>query len=279
MAYKSLLTIVSGSKPDLTALDSAVSLARDHDAHLDVICLGVDRTDPGYYFGGATMTLQQASFDQARNEAAGVEAAVRARLGAEDIRWACESAVAQIGMIGSTVGIRARYTDLVVLGRTYGDTALAENEAILEGALFSGRAPVLIVPPGGIPANFSDRIIVAWNEDQEALTAVRAAMPLLATAKLVDVVVVDPSDRSYERSDPGGALSQMLARHGAKTEVSVLARTMPRVADLLVRHARDMNSGLIVMGAYGHSRFREAIIGGATRHMLEMTEVPLFMAH
>jgi nucleotide-binding universal stress UspA family protein len=71
----------------------------------------------------------------------------------------------------------------------------------------------------------------------------------------------------------------MLVRHGVKAEVSVLAKTRPSVSDVLVRHLRDQNADLLVMGAYGHSRFREAILGGATRDMLEMAEGPVFLAH
>jgi nucleotide-binding universal stress UspA family protein len=71
----------------------------------------------------------------------------------------------------------------------------------------------------------------------------------------------------------------MLSRHGVRAEVSVLAKTMPRVCDILTRHARDIDADLLVMGAYGHSRFRESILGGATRNMLEMAQIPVFMAH
>ena len=71
----------------------------------------------------------------------------------------------------------------------------------------------------------------------------------------------------------------MLVRHGVKAEITVLAKTMPRVSDVLLRHARDMNADMIVMGAYGHSRFREAILGGATRNMLENAKIPVLMAH
>jgi nucleotide-binding universal stress UspA family protein len=64
-----------------------------------------------------------------------------------------------------------------------------------------------------------------------------------------------------------------------RAEVTVLAKTLPRVSDVLIRHLRDANADLLVMGAYGHSRFREAILGGATRDMLEKAEVPVFLAH
>jgi nucleotide-binding universal stress UspA family protein len=71
----------------------------------------------------------------------------------------------------------------------------------------------------------------------------------------------------------------MLSRHGIKAEVTVLAKTMPRVSDVLLRHVTDENADMLVMGAYGHSRFREAIMGGATRDLLEKAKVPVFLAH
>ena len=95
----------------------------------------------------------------------------------------------------------------------------------------------------------------------------------------VDVAIIDPPTHGPDRSDPGGQLSQMLVRHGVRAQVSVLAKTMPRVSDILCRHCGDKNADLLVMGAYGHSRFRESILGGATRNMLENSEVPVLLAH
>jgi nucleotide-binding universal stress UspA family protein len=104
-------------------------------------------------------------------------------------------------------------------------------------------------------------------------------MPFLKRAETVQIVVVDPPPHGAERSDPGGLLCQLLVRHGVRAEVSVLARTLPRVSEVLARQVRDLDAGMLVMGAYGHSRFREAILGGATRDMLEAAEVPVFLAH
>jgi nucleotide-binding universal stress UspA family protein len=154
-----------------------------------------------------------------------------------------------------------------------------EAEAVLEAALFDGAAPVLLLPGTLLPETLGKRVVIAWNQGREAMAAVRRALPLLRKADLVNIVVVDPPAYGPERSDPGGALCQMLVRHGVKAEVSVLARTMPRVSDVLVRHIRDQNADILVMGAYGHSRFREAILGGATRDMLELAQVPVFLAH
>lgn len=279
MAFKSILTIVTDPKGAASQIDAAVALARREDAHLDVLCIGVDRTQTGYYYAGATAILTQEAYNQAKQEAAAAETAVRERLDAEDIRWGADTAVAQIGALGGPVAMLARFSDLVVLAKPYGKTANPAAEAILEAALFEGRAPVLVLPDGYEGAEFGKRVVLAWNQSDEALIAARAALPLLKAATAVDITIIDPPTHGPERSDPGGMLSQLLSRHGVHTEVSVLAKTLPKTSEVLSRHARDINADLIVMGAYGHSRFREAILGGATRNMLEMAEVPVFMAH
>lgn len=278
MAYKSVLSVVTNAAQASRQLDAAVGFARREDAHLDVLCLGIDRTDIALYSVGATVAVAWQGLEDARSEATAISEAVRARLAPEDIRWAIEGVVSQSGLIGSTVGARARYADLVIVGRPHEGSGQNLADAILEGALFDGRAPVLIVPPTGIATDFASRIVLAWNESEEAMAATRLAMPFLKQAASVDIAVVDPSTDSSERSDPGGALSQMLARHGVHAEVSVLARTQSRVADVLTRHASEVGAGMIVMGGYGHSRFREAVLGGATRHMLETANIPVFMA-
>lgn len=279
MSYKSILTIVTDPAAAGSQLETAIAIARRQDAHLDVLCLGVDRTQTGYYYAGATAFVQQEVLDRAQQDAREVEAAVKARLGAEDIRWGSDTLVVQIGAIATVVGLRARFADLVVMGRPYGKGRGQELEAVVEAALFEGQVPVLIVPDGYSGAAAAARVVVAWNQSNEAMSAVRKALPALKAAQLVDITVIDPPTHGPERSDPGGQLSQMLARHSVHAEVSVLAKTMPRVSDVLNRHVRDTNADMIVMGAYGHSRFREAILGGATRNMLELAEVPVLMAH
>ncbi|MFN0115477.1 MAG: universal stress protein [Paracoccaceae bacterium] len=279
MSYRTLLAVTTGARPLAVQIDAAVGIARAEDAHLDVLSLGIDRIDTGYYFAGTSAIMLDEMARQARSDAAAAGEAVKARLRPEDIRWAAEAGVAQLGLVGSMVGERARFSDLVIAARPYGAEESAEREAVLEGALFFGGGPVLVVPDAGLAADYSDRIVFAWNRSDEAMAAARAALPFLKRAGLVSVAVIDPPSVGAERSDPGGALSQWLARHGVRAEVSVLARTMPRLSDVLARHARDVNAGMIVMGAYSHSRFREAILGGMTRDMLEGAGLPLLMAH
>ena len=138
---------------------------------------------------------------------------------------------------------------------------------------------MLVLPEKGLgDAIVPKRVVVAWNQSAEAMAATRLALPFLKSAERVDITVIDPPQHGPERSDPGGLLCQMLVRHGVHAEVSVLARSLPRVSDVLARHVLDQDADMLVMGAYGHSRFREAILGGATRNMLEKATVPVLMA-
>lgn len=282
MNWKTLLTVVTRQDPAATAfqgLEAAIGLARREDAHLEVLALGLDISQPGYFYAGTSMIVLQETLARVQSGAEELEELARKRLHAEDIRWSVDQAVAQMGGVAPLVSQRARFADLVVLARPYGEGRTQVDEAVLETALFEAGVPVLVLPEGMTEVPSFDRIVVAWNQSPEALAAIRKALPLLQRAEMVDITVVDPPAHGPERSDPGGSLSQWLARHGVRAEVTVLARTMPRVSDILSRHVRDRDADLLVMGAYGHSRFREAILGGATRDLLAGTEVPVLMAH
>ena len=282
MAYKSLLTICTDPVRAPQTFATAASLAIAHDGHLDVLALGIDRAQIGYSYVGASAIVLQAAQDNAVAAVKTVEEAVRAAAGAAGptLRWSSEGAIAMIGGLSDLVALRSRFSDLVVLAKPYGEKHGDEEEAILESAMFEGQAPVLVLPDAALDASkIGKRIVVAWNQSREALIAVNRALPFLKAADQVWITVIDPPRHGAERSDPGGALCQMLVRHGVKAEVSVLARTMPRVSDVLARHIRDRDADMLVMGAYGQSRFREAILGGATRNMLEAAEVPVVMAH
>lgn len=279
MAYKSLFSVITDIDLVESVLAQAKKVCRQSDAHLEVLCMGVDRSQSGYYYAGANAMILQEAIGRAQGEAEEIESKVRETLGKTDLRWSAEAGVAQLADIGRHVAARARFSDLVVLPRPYGKNRGVELEPVLESALFEGHTPVLVVPDAAHQVEKADRIILGWNESAEALNAARAALPVLKQAQTVHVVVVDPPAHGPNRSDPGGLLSQYLARHGVKIEIDVLSRSMPRVSDIMLRHCKDINADMVVMGAYGHSRFREAIMGGATRYMLEQSEVPVLMAH
>lgn len=279
MSYKSLFSVLTDEKLAGPVLEQASALARANDAHLDVLCMGVDRSQTGYYYAGANAMILQESITRAQTEAETVEKTVRKILDNSDIRWSAEAGVAQLADLARHVAARARFSDLVVLPRPYGEDRGVELEPVLEAAMFEGHASVMVVPDDNTVVKAPKNIVLAWNESAEAMNAARAALPMLKAAGVVHVVVIDPPTHGPNRSDPGGLLSQYLARHGVKVEIDVMSKTMPRVSDVLLRHVQDVDADLVVMGAYGHSRFREAILGGATRYMLEQSQVPVFMAH
>lgn len=281
MAYKSIFTVATNGAQIPLAIAGAAKMAEANDGHLDVLALGVDRTQVGYSYVGAGAAMLQVSLERAEADARALEKAAKEAIAGEsaDLRVSTEAAVAQLGALADLVAQRARFADLVVLARPYGADQGAEDEAVIEAAMFEGQAPVLVLPEKGLTTATPKRVVIAWNQSREAMNAVRRAMPLLKSAEQVYITIVDPASHGPERSDPGGMLCQMLVRHGVHAEVSVLAKTLPRVSDVLARHVTDRDAELLVMGAYGHSRFRGAILGGATRNMLEKAEVPVLMAH
>ena len=281
MAYKSLLTVATSTEGLLPVVTAAARIAAGSDAHLDALALGVDRTQIGYSYVGSGAVMIAAGIERAEQDARAAAEALTAAIGAQPpgLRAAVETVVTQLGAVTDAVAARSRYADLVVLPLPYGKGRGVEDEAVTEAALFEGMAPVLVVPDRGMASADPRHVVVAWNQSREALVATRRAMPFLRRADGVSIVVIDPPAHGPERSDPGGMLCQTLVRHGVRAEVVVLARTLPRVSDVLARYLRDANADLLVMGAYGHSRFREAILGGATRDMLEKAEVPVLLAH
>lgn len=279
MAYKSLLTVMTETKFAKPALAQLAALAEAQEGHAEALCLGVDRSQTGYYYAGANALILQETLNRANAEAEEILDFAKDFLGASGVRWSAENGVAQIADLGRHVAHRARFSDLVVLPQPYGKDRGAEAEPIIEAAMFEGHAPVLVVPDAAKPFSNPRTVLVGWNESVEAMQAIRRALPFLRSAELARIVVIDPPRHGPDRSDPGGMLSQMLARHGVKCEIDVLSKTMTRVSDILNRHAEDVEADMIVMGAYGHSRFREAILGGATRNMLEQSSVPVFLAH
>lgn len=279
MSFKTLLTVVTDKNHLQDTVAQAISLAECLDAHLDVVCMGVDRTQTGYYYAGMNAAVLQETLHQARTDATDMAEAARGQLTATNLRWGVSDLVCQLADVARVAASYARFADLAILPRPYGDNRGIELEPVVEGALFEGQAPVIVLPAHAKDLKLPDRIAIGWNESAEALRAVRSALPLLTAAKRSHIVVIDPPKHGPNRSDPGGLLSQFLARHGVTVEIDVLSKTMPRVSDVMQRHVTDINADMVIMGAYGHSRFREAILGGATRNMLESAEVPVFMTH
>ncbi len=280
MTYPTIATFVHREPAPGKALETALDLARHFDAHLRIVAPGLDRTEPGFYYAGAHAVAVRENQEQARNEAQMLSETISKRMEGETVRWDMEDRVVQAAALSDYISEKVRLSDLVVLDAPYGDQAVTEEIAALEATLFRARAPALVIPAemGGSVGLTPKRVLLGWNESDEALRACRAAFPFLKTADETEIAIVDPPRHPSGQTDPGGPLASYLSRHNISAEISVLARTESDIADILIRHASETGAEMIVMGAYGHTRLREAIIGGATRHMLERANVPVLMA-
>lgn len=278
MTYSSILTVLTDGPDPLRALDAAVALATDYDAHLDVLTVGVDRSVQGFAYTEMSATMLELGVKEAKKEAARLEKAAQSKLALTGLRSAVTPVVCSSGMLPGAIRRHARFADIVVLPSPYGDATSGEEPVIVEAALFDAHVPVLILPQGYTDWATPRKVAIGWNESDEALRAVRSARPLLAAADNAYITVIDPPQHGPDRSDPGGLLAQYLARHGVRCEIDVLARSLPRISDIILRQCTDRNVDMLVMGAYGRARWSEAMFGGATRDMLEKSPVPLFLA-
>ncbi len=124
-----------------------------------------------------------------------------------------------------------------------------------------------------------ERILVAWNHSREAMLAIRGALPLLARA--AQVVVLDGAAQDDElgtRHLPRLDLSAWLQRHGVRAQVRAFAPKNDYGANILAE-ARNLQADMIVMGAWGHSRIAQLVLGGTTRHLFQNSDLPLLVAH
>lgn len=278
MTYKSIFTVWDGLENSRPTFNAALQLAKQNDAHLSVLCLGYDRFQPAFGYVDIAPIMVTEGVTDARNRAEELEQEVSRILEIEDVKWSSETQVAQVSGLSHVVGDAARFNDLVCLPQPFDNDGDEQPAGILEAALFAGNVPVLVYPSTGAKS-FGKNIVIAWNESNEALTAIRAAMPIIKAADTVEIVAIATGRHDSDQSDPGAALSTMLARHGVKVTVTVLPRTVAKISDILNRHITETGADFLIMGAYGHSRFRERILGGATRNTLETTTVPVLMAH
>jgi nucleotide-binding universal stress UspA family protein len=162
--------------------------------------------------------------------------------------------------------------------------AVAEEEDVPAGfaehvVLAAGR-PVLMIPYAGQPAALGERVLVAWNASRESTRALTDALPLLQRAAQVDVLTVNARPgRDGHGEMPGADIALYLARHGVSANVHPTHGEDIGVGEWLLSRAADLGTDLIVMGAYGHSRLREMVLGGATRTILQSMTVPVLMSH
>ena len=180
----------------------------------------------------------------------------------------------------SAVIEHGRAADLIVASQSDPDWEMSGLfDAPERLALESGR-PVLVVPYAGRFGEIGKRIMVAWSGKREGARAVFDALPLLKSADKVTLLCVVGRDADGESGQlPGAEIAASLARHGVKVTVRKTLADEVGVADEILARLADEGSDLLVMGAYGHSRLREMVFGGVTRHILRHMTVPTLMSH
>lgn len=277
MAYKTIFTNWDGRPESASTLDAAIEMARIHDGHLNIACIGVDMTPSGFYASELGPEALNHLSTVVKEKAQALADEAKAKADAAGIQSAVHPMSARFYELTGLIGREGRFHDISVLPAPYDRDDDGVAEAVLEGALFQTLAPVLVHPKA--TGEIGKRVMIAWNGDIEAMRAIRAALPILMEAEMVEITMVEPARHPADRADPGTGLLAMLTRHGVPAELAMVAQTTHRVSDTLMRRATDIGADLIVMGAYGHSRFRERLIGGATRDILQDCKLPILMTH
>lgn len=280
-AYKTIAVHVNESAATLERVRLAAQWANAFDAHL----IGVAATGlpASIYLGGMAgegAAIVPAYLDVLKDRAETALAMAEAAAQQQDVR-AFERRIID-EEAGVALALQARYCDLLVVGQDDpDDKLLTQSSPVAEYALMNSARPVLVVPHvGSFPAP-AKRVLVAWDGSVESARAVHGAIPLLQKAALVQIAVFDPKSGAAAHGDePGADIALYLARHGIRVEVSRHA-TGKRIdiGNALLSHAADFGADLLVMGGYGHSRFREIVLGGVTRTILQSMTTPVLIAH
>jgi nucleotide-binding universal stress UspA family protein len=170
----------------------------------------------------------------------------------------------------------ARASDLIVVDQP---VALLDTKGlVLEEALFRSGRPVLVATAKrALPATVK-RAMVAWDGSGHAARAVSEAVALFPSLAEIEIVTVT-GEKDLSRALPGGDLAHHLARKGIETTLTELTLGHESIGALLDRHADQTGADLLIMGGFGHSRFREFLFGGVTVDLTENATVPLLMAY
>ena len=275
MTYKTMIVHIDDSRHSDARVGFALDLALKHDAHLIglyVVCQDLFRP----------LLKRDDSLNLAKLEAQGVERMNHAR---ERFTSAAQRAGcpfewrAPAGPAVEATVLHARHADVVVLGQHDRDdqASFIARDFVEEVVMNSGR-PVIVLPYAGRLPSFGENVMVAWDGSREAARALADALPILKRARFVTVAVVE---KHPDRNEPAGFdAAGYLERHRIRAGFT----SIPRVSGVstgatLLNHAADKHADLLVMGAYGHSRALEHVLGGVTRMLLETMTIPVLMSH
>ncbi len=280
MAIKDVLVQVDGSRTGAARFAAAIDLAQAHGAHLTGLCLAVEPPVPATILGLIPPDLltsqRKAVLEQAETATAQFRVAVEAAGLPGEGRI-----VDVLDLDAADVFIQhARHTDLVILSQADPEEMSALRSEFATDILMGSGRPAIVIPYIGPAPTLGQRVLVAWDGGREATRAVNDSLPLLKRAHSVTVLSVNPDvSNNGDRRDPGADISLHLARHGVKVTAARTVARKTSIGDVILADIADNSIDLLVMGAYGHSRLRELVLGGVTRHLLEHMTVPVLMSH
>ena len=278
MGYRTILVHVNDERRCDRLLEQAVSVAERFEAHVIGIFVA---PQPLIYPEWPGAGLGEV-IEQIRSEHAAAAERLRGKFTAatkslaRPADWRFEQSLTA-GVAGDVIAC-GRSADLIIASQTDPDWQMSSDMDVPDRLAIESGRPVLVIPNNVKLPTLARRITVGWNDKREAARAVFDALPLLKEAESVNVVWVSPRVGGYDEGDlPGSELCRTLARHGVKCEASWAEAT--DTGTELLRQAKAYGSELLVMGAYGHSRIREFVLGGASRHVFAKAGIPVLMSH
>jgi len=276
MAIKDIFTVLDIYNESGPATRVALDLAERLEAHVTGLALAMEPLAPGFLASPIPAEFVVEAIEAAEKGAR--ESADRFAAKAAAIGVAAEARTATVYSGGTPLVVReAQLSDLIIVGQEHPDQPEPMRTALIEALLFDAGAPLLVIPYHWTAAVNFKRVMIGWDGSSTSARAVHAALPVLAMAEHIDIVIVAGA-KSWH-GEPGADVATYLARHGLDVAVSTVAKEAGDIASTLASHAAEASADLMVLGAYGHNRFREFIIGGVTRDVLAGMSVPTLMSH
>ncbi len=280
MGWKNLLVQIDGGRADGKRIDVAIALAQRFDAHLAGLFVIAEPMVPGFAVAQMPADLRQVQIARRRKHAETAAEGFRTALTRAGLSGDCRIDIAPEPDLARVVALHARHVDSIIVGQPDPEAPPPGGPWLVgDVALACGR-PVLAVPYIGAGPTFGERMMVAWDGSREAARAVNDALPLLRRAAKVFVVAVNPPTAPDQPGRLAGIdIARHLSRHGINVEAKALAVRDIGIGDALLSHIADLGADMLVMGAYGHTRFQQSLFGGVTRLIQKSMTVPVLLSH
>lgn len=273
---QTLLTLYEEGKP-VNSLDPAIAFARQCNAYLQVMVFGQVVPVPTMVYVESAAYDWGGSFNDRIKQTHAAANGVSEYFSSQNVDGGVTPICQTLGTLPVIVADHAIYADYVLVPNE--DVLTKEvRDRLISGGLIEGASTLINLPNGYAATGSLNTAMIAWHPSTQAARAVRASLPLIQGAGDVRIVMVDPKPAQYG-PNPGDDIAAWLARAGLSVTVERLDGHHENVSDSLLEHASDISADLLVMGAFGRSRFREWLLGGTTREIVENVKLPVLMAH